>query len=84
MAHRLGRSNGVFGSAADFIIERCIAQKGKRGKAKENGKNGKEKNLRKAGFVYVFYIALVTLPDLMHLVHTFFLVTVPFSSTFTV
>ena len=46
--------------------------------------NKKEKNLHKAGFNYVNYIALVTLPDLMHLVHTFFLVTVPFSSTFTV
>ena len=70
MAHRFGCGDGVSGNSPCAV--------------REGGENKKEKNLHKAGFNYVNYIALVTLPDLMHLVHTFFLVTVPFSSTFTV
>jgi hypothetical protein len=38
---------------------------------------------RSGGFYYFSYRALVTLPERMQLVQTFFLTTVPFSSTLT-
>ena len=74
MADRFRSGDGISGNSPCAV----------RSDAQKSGENKKEKNLHKAGFNYVNYIALVTLPDLMHLVHTFFLVTVPFSSTFTV